>query len=267
MPSLLELQRAFSAATLFGDPAAIASLPIVGGRLDGDSRIGVYRNNVLGNYRKVLAATFPVVRRLVGGAFFDAAADHFVRGHPSTRGDVNHYGGEFAVFLTAYPPARELGYLADVARLEWAVDQANIAADAPPFDLTALAGVAADALNGLRFQVHPAARLIASPYPILRIWQVNQPDASGDERVHLGEGGDTLLVSRGASGVSIERIDRGDHAFLAALAANATLGVASERAAESAPDFDLGAALRRYVANQTLVAFRASGTANRKDKR
>ena len=267
MPSLLELQRGFSLATLFGDPAALASLPIVGGRLDGKARIGVYRNNVLGNYRKVLAATFPVVRRLVGGAFFDAAVDHFVRGHPSTRGDVNRYGGDFAMFLAAYTPARELVYLADVARLEWAIDQANIAADAPLFDLIALAGVAADALPGLRFQVHPAGRLIASPYPILRIWQVNQPEASGDEQVDLGQGGDTLLVSRGTSGVTLERIDRGDHAFLAALDADATLGVATERAVETAPDFDLGAALGRYVANQTLVAFRAASTANRKGKR
>jgi len=267
MPSLLELQRGFSAATLFADASAIASLPIVGGDLDAEARIGVYRNNVLGNYRKVLSATFPVVRRLVGGAFFDAAADHFVRGHPSTRGDVNHYGGDFAVFLSGYPPARELVYLADVARLEWAIDQANIAADAPPFDLTALAGVATDALAGLRFKVHPAARLVASLFPILRIWQVNQPEATGDERVDLGEGGDTLLVSRAASGVTVERIDRGDHAFLSALAANATLGVASERAAGTVSDFDLGAALRRYVANQTLVAFRASGAANRKDMR
>ncbi len=267
MPSLLELQRGFSAATLFDDPAAIASLPIVGGDLDGKARIGVYRNNVLGNYRKVLSATFPVVRRLVGGAFFDAAADHFVRGHPSTRGDVNRYGGDFAVFLTGYSPARELVYLADVARLEWAVDQANIAADAPPFDVMALAGVAADALAGLRFRVHPAARLIASSFPILRIWQVNQLDASGDEQVDLGAGGDTLLVSRATSGVTIERIDRGDHAFLAALAANATLGVATERATVAAPDFDLGRALRGYVANQTLVAFRATSTANRKDTR
>ena len=35
MPSLLELQRGFSAATLFGDAAAFASLPIVGGDMYG----------------------------------------------------------------------------------------------------------------------------------------------------------------------------------------------------------------------------------------
>ena len=264
MPSLLELQRGFSAATLFSDPAAIASLPIVAGDLDSTARIAVYRNNVLGNYRKVLAATFPVVRRLVGGAFFDTAAEHFVRGHPSTRGDVNRYGGDFAVFLATYPPALELVYLADVARLEWAIDQANIAADAAPLDLARLASVAPEALASLRFDLHPAARLIASPFPVLRIWQANQPDRHGDERVDLGEGGDTLLVSRSAQGVGIDRIELGDHALLTALATNATLGVASERAGAADTEFDLAAALQRHVANQTIVAFRAPDSAHRK---
>jgi len=263
MPSLLELQRNFSTATLFGDSAALAALPIVGGDLDASARIGVYRNNVLGNYRKVLAAAFPVVRRLVGGAFFDAAAAHFVRAHPSTRGDVNRYGGDFAVFLAGYPPARELAYLPDVARLEWAIDQAAIAADAAPLDLQALASVAPDALGDLCFLVHPAARLIGSPFPVLRIWQVNQADRSGDEPVDLGEGADTLLVSRGASGVAIERIARGDHAFLAALDASLTLGNAADRAAAADPDFDLGVALRRHVANHAIVAFHTPSRTNR----
>jgi hypothetical protein len=257
MPSLRELQRGFRAAVLFDDSGTIAALSIVAGGLEPQSRIEIYRNNILGNYRKVLAATYPVVRRLVGAPFFDAATDQFVRGHPSKHGDVNRYGGEYAVFLTSYPPARALAYLPDVARLEWAIDQANIATDAAPLDLAALASVAPEALGELRFHLHPSARLIASAFPILRIWQVNQPEHVDVERVDLGEGGDTLLVTRADQRVAIERIGRGEHTFLAALAANAALGVAAERAVDAVPEFDLAAALRRHVANHTLVAFRA----------
>ena len=75
-------------------------------------------------------ATYRVVRELVGAPFFDAAVDAFVRAHPSTGGDLNVYGGEFADFLAAYPHARDLPYLPDVARLEWALDEAHRAADA-----------------------------------------------------------------------------------------------------------------------------------------
>ena len=263
MPSLRELQRGFSAATLFGDGAAGAALSIVAGDLDAQTRIAIYRNNIFGNYREVLAATFPVVRRLVGGPFFDAASDQFVRGHPSMHGDVNRYGSEFAAFLAAYPPARELGYLGDVARLEWAIDQANIAADAAPLDTSALATVAPAALAELRFRLHPSARLIASKYPILRIWQVNQPDPAGDEHVDLAEGADLLLVRRGVDGVGIERIEAGTHALLVALASNATLGTATRRAVDAEPAFDLAATLRLYVSNHTVVAFRAPDTTRR----
>jgi hypothetical protein len=263
MPSLRELQRGFSAATLFGDSAAVARLAIVAGKLDPQTRVAIYRGNILANYRKVLAASYPVVRRLVGSPFFDTATDRFVLGHPSRHGDVNRYGGDYAVFLASYPPARELSYLADVARLEWAIDQANIAADAAPLDVAALATVASDALADLRFSLHPAARLIASPFPILRIWQVNQPEHEGDDRVDLGEGADTLLVTRGGHGIAIERIGKGEHALLSALAAKATLGMAATGAADLEPEFDLAHALRRHVASHTVVAFHAPPTTSR----
>lgn len=260
MPSLRELQRSFVAATLFGDVAALAGAGVIAGGLDAATRVGVYRNNILGNYRKALAATYPVVLRLVGAPFFNAAIDAFVRAHPSTRGDINRYGGELPRFLAAYPPALELGYLPDVARLEWAIDQANVAADAPPLDLAALGRAPQEKLGELRFALHPSAWLIASPYPILRIWRVNQVDYNGDVAVDLGEGGDALLVLRTAQGVSIEPLAPGEHALLAALSAGATLVCAAKRAAAASPSFDLTASLQRHVAAQAIVAFRLPST-------
>ncbi len=60
MPSLRELQRGFTAAALFGDMGALAEVGVVAGKLEPAARIAVYRNNVLGNYRRALAATYPV---------------------------------------------------------------------------------------------------------------------------------------------------------------------------------------------------------------
>jgi hypothetical protein len=256
MRSLREVQRAFTAAALFGDTAALADLGIVAGILGPEARIGVYRNNVLGNYRQALAATYPVVRRLVGGPSFDAMVAAFVRAHPSLHGDVNRYGGELARFLAAYPPARKLAHLPDIARLEWAIDQANIAADAPPLDLAALAAVPAAALGGLRFALHPSAQMVKSRYPIFRLWQANQPDCAGDDSVDRGEGGDLLLVRRAPDGVIIERLSPGEHDFLVALARNKPLEEAEKRGAGAEAAFDLAEVLKRHVAGQTIVSFR-----------
>ena len=260
MPSLSELQRGFAGATIFGDSAALAGLGIVGDGNAAASRMAIYRNNVLGNYRKALAATYPVVRRLVGVPLFDAVIEAFVRAHPSTRGDVNRYGGDLPRFLTTYGTTRTLGYLPDVARLEWAIDQANIAGDAGGLDLAALARVAADAWTELRFVLHPSARLVVSTYPVLHIWRVNQPDSAGEEAVDLGEGGEQLLVLRTAHGVTIERLDAGEHALLAAFGAGATLAAAMQRVESVEATFDLTSTLRRHVEAHTLVAFRARAT-------
>jgi hypothetical protein len=255
MPSLVEIQRGVAAAMISGDADALAGLGIVAGTISPAARIAIYRSNVFGNYRKALATTFPVVRQLVGAAFFNAAADDYVRAHPSTRGDVNRYGDDLARFLGAYEPARALAYLPDVARLEWAIDQAAIAADAPPFDLAALAALPEKAHAGLRFVLHPSAQLIESHYPILHIWQVNQADFEGPAEVDLREGGDSLLVVRGECGLDIQRLEPGEAALLKGFAAGETLAVAADLAIEAEATFDLPAALRRHVANQVLAAF------------
>src|SRR4029453_7123257 len=117
MPSLSELQRRFAATVL-----DLAREP--------HARIAVYRHTIFANYRNALGATHRVVRELTGVPFFDAAVDAFVLAHPSTGGDLNVYGDAFASFLATYPHAAPLPYLPDVARLEWAMDEAHRAADA-----------------------------------------------------------------------------------------------------------------------------------------
>ena len=62
-------------------------------------------------------------------------------------------------------------YLPDVAKLEWAMDSVFHAADAVPLDLQALAAVPPEVFATLRFDLHPASRIVCSPYPILRIWR------------------------------------------------------------------------------------------------
>jgi hypothetical protein len=257
MPSLRELQRGFAAATIFSDSTALASVGIVDGGLGASARIAVYRNNVLANYRKALSATYPVVEALVGPTFFGAAAEVFVRAHPSTRGDVNRYGGELARFLATYPPALGLPYLSDVARLEWAIDQAHIAPDADALDLGSLAAVPENTFGALTFVLHPSVRFVVSSYPIFRIWQANQRGHEHDEPVDLGEGGDALLILRGIDGLGVHRLESGVYAFLLALGRRLCLADAVERATAADAAFDLGDALRTHIAMRTIVAFHA----------
>src|ERR1700693_4340650 len=127
MPSLRERQRQFCAAVLA--TAGTSPTFVLEGPASGAERIAIYRRTMFTNYRNALGATYPVVQKLVGTFFFEAAVAEFVRACPSRSGDLNAYGDTFGVFLAGFPPAADLPYLGDVARLEWAIDEANRAED------------------------------------------------------------------------------------------------------------------------------------------
>lgn len=242
MRSLPDLQRRFVAAVAAAE----------GG---GDAGLAVYRNAVRANYRNALRASYPVVCALTGAPFFHAAVDAFVAAHPSQCGDLNVYGGTFGDFLAAYPHAASLPYLPDVARLEWAQDEAARAADAgsaPPSVLAALAAVPAEGLAACRLRVDPSSRLLRSDFPVLRIWQVHQPDFAGDPQVDLDTGPDVLLVRRHGGEAGTERVPAGEFAWLSALAAGADLAGAIDAALAADTAFDFAAALGARIADGTL---------------
>jgi hypothetical protein len=243
MPSLSELQRRFAAAVL-----DLAREP--------DARMAVYRQTIFANYRNALGATYRVVRELTGASFFNAAADAFVLTHPSTGGDLNVYGDAFASFLATYRHAAQLPYLPDVARLEWAMDEAHRAADATGDAqrvLAALATIPAGEVALQRFGLDPSCRLLRSAFPVLRIWQAHQDGSAPAGPVEFGAGEDFLLVRREGGRVVVERIEPGEFAWLAALAAGADLARALDAAFYTDATFDLGTALRTYVANGALT--------------
>jgi hypothetical protein len=238
-PSLRDLQRRFAASLLGGAT---------------DLRTGVYASTVRTNYRNALAATYPVVRELTGVPFFNAAVDAFTIDHPSTGGDLNVYGGALADFLAAYAYAVDLPYLPDVARLEWAVDEATRAQDSTSSAealLAALGRVPADAVTRQRFLLDRSCRLLRSNFPVMRIWQVHQ--GTGERIVDLDAGADHLLVRREADVPAIARIAPAEWAFLGALLDGLDLASALDTALAVDGEFDLALALRTRIADGTIA--------------
>ena len=131
---LLQLQRTFAARLLEGKAKGTSP---DGLRVDALG-FGVHANNTRVSLRIAVENVYPVTRRLVGADFFTVMAEQFVASHPPNHGWLSAYGADFADFVAQYRPAAELGYLADVARIEWARVRAASAPDAPLLDLTAL---------------------------------------------------------------------------------------------------------------------------------
>ena len=178
MKCLADLQSEFMRCLV--DSESTELLAMIEGA-DVARRFAVYRNNWRSNLRQALRTGFPVVEQLVGAEFFTWLADHFIAAHPSRSGNLDDYGVEFAAFIRAFPALAELPYLGDIAELEWLIDTVMKAPDVSDHDDDEL----------------PAhARLLHSPYPVHRIWQVNQPEWRGDGTVALDEGGVRLLIMR-----------------------------------------------------------------------
>lgn len=235
MPPLNELQREFARAVLAPDRAIPAGLWGLRAGVPG-RRFAVYRNNVHASLIDVLQGRFPVVARLVGEEFFRAMAREFVPAQPPANPVLMAWGGEFPGFLAGYGPVQDLPYLPDVARLEWAWNEAYHAADAEPAGPSALAAVAPEEAGRLVFEMHPSLRLIRSSFPILTIWDANRAEGEVPP-VDLGRGGEDVLVLRPALTVEMRRLPPGAAGFIEALARGDRLAAAAQGAAQASADF------------------------------
>lgn len=252
MHSLADLQARFAR-----DLAHREAVALPGG--SGAAGIDVYRNTIRANYRNALRATYPVVCALTALPFFHAAVDAFTEVHPSRGGDLNVYGDAFADFLAVYPHARDVPYLPDVARLEWAIDEACRAADdfaAPAALLAALTATPASQLGRQRFVLDASCRLLRSDYPVLRIWQAHQGAFAHDPGIDFDVPRECLLVRREAGAPAIERIAEAEFAWLMALRTGEDLAAALDSALAADPAFDLQQALRQRIGDGTLVSLR-----------
>jgi putative DNA-binding protein len=220
------------------------------------ARLDVYRNNARETFRKTLAATYPVVLRLVGDACFRGIAAHFMREFPSRAGDLGLFGAELATLLDIYYRDTEFAYLSDVARLEWACAEVETASGSAPFDLLELASVHEAQHAALRFAVRPCVRLVSSRYPVLGIWTANQRDDVSP--VDLGAGGERVLVTRRGTALRLQALDAGTFAFAQCLADREPLADAFDAGCAAAKDFDPGAALTLLVQLDALAGFRTS---------
>jgi hypothetical protein len=251
MLTLLELQARFVSAILREDARPVASLIVADG-LTPAARVQVYWNHVFSSLTETLETTYPVVCRLVDRRFFGFAADRYIRSHPPSGPCLYEYGATFPDFLAGFPPCRGHPYLADVARLEWAMNAALHAEDVPALTPAALAAVAPEDSARLAVRVDPSAAWLRSSWPVDRIWRANQAGADPEASVDLTAGRALLEVRRRDDTVTLRRLAAGEFELRAALGQGATLEMAADAALAEDPAFDLTAALRALL-DETLL--------------
>lgn len=252
MLALPDLQDAFRDALLDGKARRLLR-EIENRRIGAAGALAIYRNHVRISLTAALRTTFPVVCKLVDERFFAFAAHAYIQAQPPSAPCLAEYGSGFPDFLAGFAPCRGLPYLADVARLEWALNLAQIAPHASTLDRAALAALAPETLPCVVFAFAPSIRLLASSYAIDRIWFANQEPVQPGV-VELG-GGARLQVYRAIDGAAFESLEPAEFLFRQALLRGLRLGDAAEVAMAADPMFDLALALRRMIQEDVMSSF------------
>jgi hypothetical protein len=217
-------------------------------------RFSVHRTNVASALIGAIAIRYPVVRRLVGEEFFRAMTRDYVLSHLPRSPVLIHYGVDYPDFIASFPPAASLPYLGDVARLESAHWESYHAADGMVADATCFAGMAAGRLAATRIDFLPSVRIVASPYPIVSIWETNIRDR--EVRSLELNGGEDALVSRPHLDVEIRRLPAGAVTFFRNLMAGSTMAEATSAAVEREPRFDLARNLKGLIEAGVIASLR-----------
>ncbi|MCE4555856.1 DNA-binding domain-containing protein [Pelomonas cellulosilytica] len=200
------------------------------GVVGGERRLAAYRNNLKALSAQALAVPFTRLRDALDEEDFAALAWSFWRSHPPERGDLAQWGGALAGFLVER--AGEASGLPDLARLDWALHQAERAADVA-LDAASLALLGTTPPDALRLVLRPGVALLAQHDGPVLVWR-------------QGWRGQWRSVAAG------------DAAFMAALQAGDTLADALVKGSDAEADFDFGAWLQAALQNAWLHAASAT---------
>jgi hypothetical protein len=234
MSELARFQNAFAAA-LAGDGADLAPW------LDPErsaAGLSVYRNTVAKGLIDALKDRFPTVERAVGEDWFIAAALDFARTHPPVRAELSAWGGAFPAWLAAFPPAADLPYLADLARLDDLWMQAYLAADATPLAADVFARLDAQDLATHGVGLHPSARPVWFDDGVAEVWRLIRPPAEPPAEIELAPAPAGLLLVRPDAAVETLALTRAGFVFLSACAQGLSLAAAADGALSAEPGAD-----------------------------
>jgi hypothetical protein len=201
-----DVQRSFARALVGTEDADLFALISEDGA-NPVARLSIYQANVARRLTAALVSTYPVVCRLVDRGFFDYAANTFIRRTLPSSSCLSEYGEEFPSFLDRFPPAAEIPYLSDVARLEWHIGRVVRGARHPAVPVKTLMKALKRCIKArmdashIYFRFAPNVRFLSSRYAIDTIWKMHQEEALmntlslGSESANLQiGGGDRLCI-------------------------------------------------------------------------
>ncbi len=194
----------------------------------------VYAANADAVCARSIAAAFPTVAALVGEEDFARFIRRFRRDHPPARGDLGEWGGALPDWLAACAPLKEWPYLADCARLDWAMHCCERSID-DAFDAASLSHLGDADPAWLQVDFAAGVQLVHSPWPIHLIHVAHRGgggDGGSDAAISAARDAiierrsECVLVARDGWKAQVTLVDDASAAFTRALLGGRTLAEA-----------------------------------------
>lgn len=250
-PTLSETQRRLQDALL-------RNARDMGDLADGESspeRLSIYATAYRLRLQEALAANFPMLCVYLGQEAFDALALDYLAAHPSRHVSVREFGVNLAQWLLAQ--RSDEPWLADFARLEWALGRAFDALDAAAISVDALAQIEPAHWPHLTFRFAPAVQRLTLHTNAASLYASavkEQPAAAG---VTLPEA-DEWLVYRADATAHYRSLATNEAVTFDVLYADGTFAEACERFFELTNEetvaMQAAAFLKRWLEDELIVA-------------
>jgi hypothetical protein len=206
-----------------------------------DARFAIYRDNVRVSLVEALADNFPTVVALLGQEFFGGMASAYVQDHKPQSPLLIEYGVSFPEFIEGFTHTAAHPYLADVARFDHAWLASWAAAEAETMTLRDLQTFSPEALADSRVELHPAAKMVISSWPVYSIWFAHQ--AAEPNLSQLQWQAQSAVIARPQADVQVTQLLDDQACFVHALVSGQTIAMAAERALVTDRAFDVGKTL------------------------
>ena len=210
-----------------------------------------YQTNGHALAERALQAAYPVLTQLLGEDSLGDLARAFWHAQPPVRGDLALWGAGLAEFVATSAQLADEPYLADVARLEWALHHCASAADQPQ-DPASFALLMQHDPAQLQLRLAPGCAVLPSAWPVVSIvaahLEATPSLEEAGQRLRAGVA-ETALVWRAGLQPQVREAVAGEADLLTALLAGCSLSAALG----AAPVLDFNAWLPLAVQSQLLL--------------
>ncbi len=154
--------------------------------------LSIYQQNLQMTAARSLSISYPVLQQMVGEQAIFILAQRLLAWEKPVTGDWADWGSQLGQVIENSELAIEHPYLADIARLEWALHLSGRRA-LTTFDRTRLPLLTEVDPEHLTIKLQPSLAVLESPFPVQPMWQLHR-DSHGQH--DLSEGLEIIMQHR-----------------------------------------------------------------------